>query len=65
MISWSFLNNLTADYRYKVQIIIGGRHERYSGTHQNLGYRCVPGTEKISEVGHRWVPSTDEIAKDG
>ena len=49
------------------------RHERCPGTHayrptgrypsklQNLGYRWVPGTEKIPEVGFRWVLGTEEI----
>ena len=32
---------------------------------KNLGYRWVPGTEKISEVGYRWVLGTEEILEVG
>ena len=32
---------------------------------QNLGYRWVPDTEKISEFEYRWVPGTEEILEVG
>ena len=39
------------------------RHERYPSNFKNLGYRWVPGTEKISEIGYRWVPGTEKISE--
>ena len=38
---------------------------RYSSKFKNLGYRWVPGTEKISEIGYRWVLGTKKISEIG
>ena len=38
---------------------------RYPSKFQNLGYRWVQCTEKISEFGYCWVPGSEEIPEVG